>query len=117
MTPSAWTYGSHTLQAPDDPLSPFGHSFAEPWHAQVLASAQALIRAGHLDPNDWAKALGAALNAAESIGAPDTEDTYYEAALAALEQVTPISANDLAERKAAWEDAYRRTPHGHPVQL
>ena len=94
-----------------------GHSFAEPWHAQVLASAQALIRAGHVTANDWANALGAALRDAEANGAPDTEETYYLAALTALEGVAPISGGDLAARKSAWEDAYRRTPHGQPVVL
>ncbi len=105
------------MQPPCDPLAPLGHSFAEPWHAQVLASAQALIRAGHLDPNDWALALGAALKDAEEAGAPDTEDTYYLAALTALENVTPLDKTTLATRKTDWEDAYRRTPHGQPVVL
>ena len=105
------------MKAPEDPMAPFGHCFAEPWHAQVLASAQALIRAGHLDPNDWAKALGAALKDAEEKAAPDTEETYYLAALTALESVTPIDADVLATRKSDWETAYRKTPHGQPVIL
>lgn len=105
------------MQAPDDPLAPLGHTFAEPWHAQVLATAQSLIRAGHLDANDWAKALGAALETAQTSGAPDTDDTYYLAALSALESVSPIDTDALAARKSAWEEAYRRTPHGQPVVL
>ena len=105
------------MQAPDDPLAPLGHTFAEPWHAQVLANAQALIRAGQLSPNDWADALGAALREAEANGAPDTEETYYLAALDALETVSPLDSDTLATRKADWEDAYRRTPHGSPVRL
>ena len=105
------------MQAPCDPLQPIGHSFAEPWHAQVLASAQALIRAGHLDSNTWAEALGAALRKAEAEGAPDTEETYYASALNALETVVPLTPHDLATRKSDWEAAYRRTPHGKPVEL
>lgn len=105
------------MQAPDDPLAPMGHSFAEPWHAQVLASAQALIRAGHVTANQWAEALGAALVAATKDGKPDTEDTYYQAALVALEAVAPVDPAELSRRKADWEDAYRRTPHGSPVVL
>ena len=105
------------MKAPSDPLAPLGHSFAEPWHAQVLANAHSLIRAGHLDAGDWAEALGAALREAEATGAPDTEDTYYQAALTALERVTPLSIAELATRKSDWEDAYRRTPHGQPVVL
>ena len=105
------------MQTPEDPLQPLGHAFAEPWHAQVLANAQALIRAGRISAGDWAEALGAALQDAEAKGAPDTEETYYLAALAALETVTPIDSETLATRKADWEDAYRRTPHGKPVVL
>ena len=105
------------MQAPDDPLAPIGHSFAEPWHAQVLANAQALIRANSITAVDWAEALGAALKDAEAKGAPDTEETYYLAALSALEQVTPLDSDALATRKSDWEDAYRQTPHGQPVAL
>ena len=105
------------MQPPLDPLQPLGQVFAEPWHAQVLASAQALIRAGHLDPKGWAEALGAALKEAEEKKAPDTEDTYYLAALAALEAVAPIASDELSRRKSDWADAYRRTPHGQPVVL
>jgi len=105
------------LQAPDDPLAPLGHHFAEPWHAQTLATAHALIRAGHLTQSDWAEALGAALRRATDDGQPDTEETYYLAALSALETVTPIDPDSLATRKADWEAAYRRTPHGKPVVL
>ncbi|MCV6593704.1 MAG: nitrile hydratase accessory protein [Silicimonas sp.] len=105
------------MNAPDDPLAPLGHDFKEPWHAQVLAGAQALIRAGHLDPTTWAETLGAALREAEAAGAPDTEETYYLAALSALEQVAPFGAETLTARKTAWAEAYRRTPHGKPVVL
>ena len=105
------------MQAPDDPLAPVGHHFAEPWHAQTLATAHALIRAGHLTQSDWAAALGAALEDATASGAPDTEETYYLCALKALETVSPLDDLALADRKSAWEAAYRRTPHGQPVTL
>lgn len=105
------------MQPPDDPLAPRGHRFAEPWHAQVLANAHALIRAGHLAPADWARALGAALKDAERQGLPDTDETYYLAALSALEQVSPFTPDDLQQRKTDWARAYRRTPHGKPVIL
>jgi len=105
------------LKAPDDPLAPFGHCFAEPWHAQTLATAHALIRAGQVTAGQWADTLGAALARAEAEGQPDTEDTYYLAALEALEAVTPLDPAALADRKSAWEAAYLRTPHGKPVEL
>lgn len=106
---------------PEDPLAPRGPAFSEGWHAQVLALADGLIQAGYFTPDMWAQALGAALKQAEMSGAPDTEETYYRSALSALEalsnQETGISSKDLAERKSAWEEAYRRTPHGRPVTL
>ena len=57
---------------------------------------------------------------AEANGADDTEETYYKSALNALEtlsQQAGIAATDLTERKADWEAAYLRTPHGKPVVL
>lgn len=105
------------MTPPEDPLLPIGHRFAEPWHAQVLATAQALIRAGQITPETWAEALGQSLRDAELTGAPDTENSYYAAALAALERVVPVSTEDLAKRKVDWETAFRRTPHGKPVRL
>ena len=70
---------------------------------------------------EWAEALSAALNEAEALGAPDTLNTYYTAVLVALERLCEaragISGEDRALRRAAWEAAYRRTPHGQPVEL
>ena len=105
---------------PEDPLKPPRDHFAEPWQATVLAMATAMIREGHFTQTDWANALGDALKAAEHQGTPDTDDTYFGAALSALERLTEsagISAHDRHNRKADWEAAYRRTPHGDPVIL
>ena len=96
----------------EDLLQP-GHRFSEAWHLQTLAMAQALIKEGRIDAADWARALGAALKARPQ----KTEEDYFLAALDALEAVTPIAPADVADRKAAWEDAYRHTPHGSPVNL
>ena len=101
----------------EDPLSPRSEVFAEPWHAQTLAAAHAMIRAGHCSAQDWAMALGAALKGAEARGDPDTDATYYLAALDALERITPLNPEDLNARKAEWAAAYWRTPHGKPVLL
>lgn len=104
----------------DDPLKPPGDHFAEPWQATILAMAAAMIREGHFTQDTWAKALGAALKTARDDGQPDTDETYFLAALSALESVTVtagISPEDRADRKTGWENAYRRTPHGQPVIL
>lgn len=105
------------MKLPDDALAPRAEVFQEAWHAQTLAAAHGFEQAGAFSKNEWAEALGAALNGAEERGAPDTEETYYLAALEALEALAPISRADLEARKRAWEAAYRRTPHGEPVEL
>lgn len=106
---------------PDDSLAAPAPAFEEPWQAQAFALADAMVRAGHFSAAVWADALGAALREAETDGAPDTLDTYFTAVLTALERLAEtragISAETRAARRAAWEDAYRRTPHGKPVEL
>lgn len=106
---------------PDDPLAPPVPVFDAPWQAQALALADAMIRAGHVTASEWAEALGAALQRAGKAGAPDTTQTYYEAVLTALEALSGshagISDTARAARRAEWEAAYRRTPHGQPVRL
>ncbi len=107
--------------APDDPLAPREPVFAEAWHAQVLAIAESMVNAGHFGVFEWAEALGVELKRAERKGRPDTADTYYAAALTALERLserrTGLTLEMLEARKAAWESAYRNTPHGEPVAL
>jgi len=60
-------------------------------------------------------------NGAASRGEPDDGSRYYHHWLAALEGLVKIKrlANSaaLATRKAAWTEAYRRTPRGKPVEL
>lgn len=116
-----WSFGSAILFRPEDPLAPPQPAFDEPWQAQALALADSLVRAGRFTASDWSEALGAALREAEAAGAPDNLETYYGAVLTALERLgeteAGISAEDRAERRAAWEAAYRRTPHGQPVKL
>ena len=95
--------------------------FAQPWQAQAFAMTVQLSAAGHFTWTEWTTALGAQLQAAVGRGEPDDGSRYFEHWLAALEQLvaekklTDLTA--LHERKAAWADAYRRTPHGHPVEL
>ena len=106
---------------PDDPLKPPKPAFDEPWHAQVLAMADTFVRAGRFSATDWAETLGAALHRAEATGQPDTTETYYAAALDALEalttKATDLTHGQLVARKNQWARAYRHTPHGQPVLL
>ena len=106
---------------PDDPLVPPEPEFDEPWQAQALALADGMVQAGHFAAVDWAGALGAALKEAEVRGDADTLNTYYGAVLVALERLCEarvgISGEARALRRADWEAAYRRTPHGKTVEL
>jgi nitrile hydratase accessory protein len=98
-----------------------GPVFAEPWQAQAFAMAVQLSAAGHFTWTEWATALGEQLQAAVKRGERDDGSRYFEHWLAALEYlVTKKNLTDraaLSERKEAWADAYRHTPHGQPVEL
>ena len=105
-----------TLAGTDD-LPPF----EAPWQAQVMGLASHLMTRGVFSNSQWSESLGAGLAQAATTGAPDTADTYYGAALAALEALidahagVPLAALDA--RTQAWRDAYLSTPHGQPVKL
>ena len=91
--------------------------FAEPWEAQAFALAVKLSEQGYFTWKEWAAALAEEIKAA-----PDDDGSrYYQHWLAALERlVTAKGLSDPAAmlaRKEAWAEAYRRTPHGKPVEL
>jgi len=97
---------------------PDAPAFEEPWQAEAFALAVHLNAAGAFTWTEWAEALAAEI---KSAGAADDGARYYEHWLAALERLAAerglADAAALAARKAAWADAYRRTPHGKPVVL
>jgi cobaltochelatase CobN len=104
------------LNPPDDPV------FAEPWEAQAFALAVKLSELGYFTWSEWASALASELAAAVERGEADDDGSeYYHHWLAALEKlVTAKGLTDvpaLFERREAWADAYRHTPHGQPVEL
>lgn len=106
---------------PRIPRDDDGPVFGEPWQAQAFAVAVKLSEAGHFTWKEWAAALAEELKAAADRGEPDDGSRYYEHWLSALERL--VAAKGLAEpaalleRKDAWADAYRHTPHGKPVEL
>ena len=95
--------------------------FAEPWQAQAFALAVQLSDEGYFTWKEWAAALAEELTAATNRGEADDGSHYYEHWLAALERL--VTAKGLSQpaaliaRKEAWAEAYRRTPHGKPVEL
>jgi nitrile hydratase accessory protein len=80
-----------------------------------------LSAAGHFTWTEWTTALGEQLQGPLNRGEPDDGSRYFEHWLTALEYlVTEKNLTDLTaltERKEAWADAYRHTPHGKPVEL
>ena len=116
------TPSTERLQAlPNLPRDEGGPVFAEPWEAQAFALAVKLSEQGYFTWKEWAAALAGELKAAADRGEPDDGSRYYHHWLAALERlVTAKGLSDPAamlERKEAWADAYRHTPHGKPVEL
>ena len=94
-----------------------GPVFAEPWQAQAFAMAVQLNAQGMFSWAEWAGALSQELT-----GDPtDDGSRYYQHWVAALEALVArrgfAAADELATRKADWAEAYRRTPHGQPIEL
>ena len=128
------TSGRNTLSQPESrvekerlevlpplPRDGDGPVFEAPWQAQAFALAVKLSEQGHFTWKEWAAALADELKAAEQRGEPENGSRYYHHWVAALERL--VTEKDLteslalAERKNAWADAYRHTPHGQPVVL
>ena len=95
--------------------------FAEPWQARAFALMLKLRERGHFTANEWSAALGEALRVPTGTGTTDENASYYAHWLAALESLVLAKeltdAQSLMNRKEAWADAYRHTPHGKPVEL
>jgi nitrile hydratase accessory protein len=95
--------------------------FAQPWEAQAFALAVELSNQGVFTWTEWTAALGAEIAAAGGRGEGEDAGSYYRCWLAALEGLlTDRGLTDrktLQERQEAWAEAYRRTPHGRPVDL
>ena len=117
---------SKTRPLPRQPRDAGEPVFAEPWQAQAFAVAIKLSEAGWFTWVEWAAALAEEIKAADAADAkagraPDDGTRYYEHWLSALEKL--VAAKGLAEeaaiqvRKEEWAEAYRRTPHGQPVEL
>jgi len=91
--------------------------FSEPWQARAFALMLKLRERGHFTASEWSAELGQQLRHDADPGSSD----YYQHWLAALESLVLrkglTDQQALADRKEAWADAYRRTPHGKPVEL
>lgn len=122
MTQPDRTPASENLATlPQLPRDEGGPVFAEPWQAQAFALAVRLSEQGHFTWKEWAAALAEELQTAANRGEADDGSRYYEHWLAALERMVTVKGLSdpvtMLERKEAWADAYRHTPHGKPVEL
>lgn len=95
--------------------------FEEAWQAEVLALAFALVEKGVFSRTEWSEALGVELRQSSLEGAPDNQDSYYGAAVRALERLLErdgrIGPATISQRSEQWRHAYLATPHGQPVEL
>ena len=102
---------------PAIPRDAEGPVFREPWEAQAFAMAVSLHERGHFTWKEWAAQLAREIAAA----GPDDGSTYYLHWLAALEKIVAekglVPPDELARRKAEWDEAARATPHGQPIEL
>ena len=98
-----------------------GPVFAEPWQAQAFALAVRLSEAGFFTWREWAAELAAVLREAATQEPRGDGSDYYDRWLLALERLCVskrlTDAQALNQRRMAWAEAYRRTPHGRPVDL
>ena len=110
----------------DDALKPLAGVdgdpvFDEAWQAQALAIADTLVKSGLFSAVEWSDTLGAALAAAAEKGQPDSQETYYQCVLQAVETLvarhSEIDQNAMRAMRENWEQAYLATPHGQPVEL
>ena len=106
---------------PAIPRDAEGPVFRAPWEAQAFAMAVVLHERGHFSWKEWADRLADEIAAARARGEPDDGTRYYYFWLAALEKVVAdkrlVLADELADRKDAWDRAARATPHGRPIEL
>jgi nitrile hydratase accessory protein len=95
--------------------------FGEPWQAQAFAFAVKLSDQGYFTWKEWAATLTNELQSAASRGEPDDASRYCSHWLAPLERLVTakglLDAAAMLERKEAWAEAYRHTPHGKAVEL
>jgi nitrile hydratase accessory protein len=112
---------ANSAMLPSNPSDEGEPVFAEPWQATAFALAVRLSAQGHFTGKEWAAVLGEEIKIDAERGAPDDGSRYYHCWLAALERlVVAKGLSDVAAllaRKEAWAEAYRRTPHGMPVDL
>lgn len=122
QSPSA-AYAATALPAdlPGLPRDADGPVFRAPWEAQAFAMALALYERGAYTWKEWAQTLATVIAEVRQRGEPDTGEDYYRHWLTALERIAAskglVTDALLSQRREAWDEAARHTPHGQPIQL
>jgi nitrile hydratase accessory protein len=102
-------------------MQPEERQFEEPWQAEALALAMALVDGGRFSSVEWANGLGAAIKRATEAGDRGDGPMYYHHVLDALEQMliqkSLTTGAALSVVKEEWRVAYAATPHGQPVLI
>lgn len=100
-----------------DPDRPFD----KVWKARAHAMAVRLSEAGVFTWAEWTKQLGEELKGNEAGTEADQDEAYYVAWQNALERIVlarqVMTENEYEHFHHAWENAFRRTPHGKPIEL
>jgi len=86
-----------------------------------MALAARLVEQGRFTATQWSETLGEEIRRAADAGERDDAESYFGAALRALERLTIdgglVDRDELTQMKQAWTEAYETTPHGQPVRL
>jgi nitrile hydratase accessory protein len=81
----------------------------------------ALHERGLFSWNEWAQTLADVIAEVRERCEADTGDHYYRHWQTALERIAArkglVSEALLQQRRQQWDEAARRTPHGHPIEL
>jgi nitrile hydratase accessory protein len=111
----------HDTMLPESLRGRSDPAFTEPWQARAFALAVLASRQGCFSWPEWTHALGRELQRASQSDSQSEGRCYFDCWLRALQSLlvgkNAVAQGELSERQRAWEDAYRRTPHGLPVSL
>lgn len=95
--------------------------FAEPWHAEAVATTLTLSRNGLFNWNEWVDCFSAHIAAEPQREGEDANAAYYRQWLSALEDILAqkqiIGQEQIAQTKEDWRRSYLNTEHGKPVDF
>ena len=115
MTRQTENHTTHTFTA--------APAFSAVWHAQLFALTTNLYDQGFFTWSQWTATLAYHIQVQRDDikYSKDTEDSYYQAWMAALtaclveQDITDVRQLQLMQDR--WVSAYLSTPHGQPVRL